>query len=82
MSERYLADDNPARVAQERFDQLFPSFRTEPLKLVVVGADPQQLSDIRFAANQVAGLTGRFEPSAPTKDGINVLAAGLAWERG
>ncbi|MEU7768162.1 MMPL family transporter [Nocardia sp. NPDC049190] len=81
LSERYLADDNPARVAQERFDELFPSFRTEPLKLVVVGADPQQLSDIRFTANQVPGLTGRFEPSAPTEDGINVLAAGLADKR-
>ncbi|MGO4617129.1 MMPL family transporter [Nocardia sp. 2YAB30] len=81
LSERYLAGDSPARLAQERFDELFPSFRTEPLKLVVVGADPQQLSDIRFAANQVAGLTGRFEPSAPTTDGINVLAAGLADKR-
>src|SRR5690606_591665 len=48
LSERYLANDNPARVAQEKFDELFPGFRTEPLKLVVVGADPQQLSDIRF----------------------------------
>ncbi|MGQ4615486.1 MMPL family transporter [Nocardia sp. R7R-8] len=77
LSERYLADDNPARVAQERFDTLFPSFRTEPLKLVVVGADPRQLSDIRYAANQIPGLTGRFEPAAPTHDGITVLAAGL-----
>ncbi|MGY1897645.1 MMPL family transporter [Nocardia gipuzkoensis] len=81
LSERYLSDDNPARVAQERFDELFPSFRTEPLKLVVVGADPQQLSDIRYAANHIPGLTGRFEPAAPTKDGINVLAAGLADKR-
>ncbi|MFI9503838.1 MMPL family transporter [Nocardia sp. NPDC052566] len=81
ISERYLARENPARVAQEDFDRLFPSFRTEPLKLVVVGADPQQLSDIRFLANQIPGLTGRFEPAAPTKDGLNVLAAGLADKR-
>ncbi|WP_040779150.1 MMPL family transporter [Nocardia pneumoniae] len=81
LSERYLAHDNPARVAQERFDELFPSFRTEPLKLVVVGADPRQLSDIRYAASQIPGLTGRFEPAAATKDGINVLAAGLADKR-
>ncbi|WP_435828877.1 MMPL family transporter [Nocardia beijingensis] len=81
LSERYLSDDNPARVAQERFDALFPSFRTEPLKLVVVGADPRQLSDIRYAASQIPGLTGRFEPAAPTKDGINVLAAGLTDKR-
>ncbi|WP_288047869.1 MMPL family transporter [Nocardia sp.] len=81
ISEKYLAAENPARIAQERFDELFPSFRTEPLKLVVVGANPQQLSDIRYEANQVPGLTGRFEPSAATKDGVNVLNAGLADKR-
>ncbi|WP_067834242.1 MMPL family transporter [Nocardia lijiangensis] len=81
ISERYLAEDNPARVAQARFDELFPSFRTEPLKLVVVGANPQQLGDIRHEANQVPGLTGRFEPAAATKDGVNVLNAGLADKR-
>ncbi|TQM32834.1 MMPL family transporter [Nocardia bhagyanarayanae] len=81
ISERYLAEDNPARVAQEDFDELFPSFRTEPLKLVVVGANSQQLGDIRHEANQVPGLTGRFEPAAPTKDGVNVLNAGLTDKR-
>ncbi|MCP2292608.1 putative drug exporter of the RND superfamily [Nocardia amikacinitolerans] len=81
ISEQYLAEDNPARVAQERFDELFPSFRTEPLKLVVVGANPQELGDIRHEANQVPGLTGRFEPAAPTKDGVNVLNAGLTDKR-
>ncbi|MEV6340679.1 MMPL family transporter [Nocardia vinacea] len=81
ISERYLSEDNPARVAQERFDELFPSFRTEPIKLVVVGANPQQLSDIRYEASRIPGLTGRFEPGAPTKDGINVLNAGLADKR-
>ncbi len=77
LSERYLAADNSARVAQEKFDSLFPEFRTEPLKLVVVGANPQQLSDIRFQANFTPGLTGPFEASAPTTEGINVLSTGL-----
>ncbi|MGY4101218.1 MMPL family transporter [Nocardia sp. R16R-3T] len=81
ISERYLSEHNPARVAQERFDALFPSFRTEPIKLVVVGANPQQLSDIRYEASRIPGLTGRFEPAAPTEDGINVLDAGLADKR-
>ncbi|WP_228816724.1 MMPL family transporter [Nocardia transvalensis] len=81
LSERYLAADNPARVAQERFDELFPSFRTEPLKLVVVGANAQQLSDIRFQANFAPGLTGPFEAAAPTTDGINVLSTGLVDKR-
>ncbi|OQS16372.1 RND transporter [Nocardia donostiensis] len=81
LSERYLAADNPARVAQQQFDDLFPGFRTEPLKLVVVGADARQLSDIRFLANHAPGLTGPFEPAAPTTDGINVLTAGLVDDR-
>ncbi|MGF6888109.1 putative membrane protein YdfJ with MMPL/SSD domain [Nocardia sp. GAS34] len=77
LSERYLAADNPARVAQEHFDALFPDFRTEPLKLVVVGANSRQLSDIRFQANFAPGLTGPFEAAAPTTRGITVLQAGL-----
>ncbi|MFD7842992.1 MMPL family transporter [Nocardia sp. NPDC059764] len=83
LSERYLAADNPARVAQQDFDRLFPHFRTEPLKLVVVGANPQQLSDIRYEANQLAGprMTGPFDPAAPTKDQVTVLASGLSDKR-
>ncbi|WP_433560523.1 MMPL family transporter [Nocardia sp. CA-151230] len=83
LSERYLASDNPARVAQQDFDRVFPQFRTEPLKLVVVGANPQQLSDIRYAANQTVGpeMTGPFDPAAPTKDRVTVLASGLRDKR-
>ncbi|MFB7723662.1 MMPL family transporter [Nocardia sp. NPDC056100] len=83
LSERYLASDNPARVAQQDFDRMFPQFRTEPLKLVVVGANPQQLSDIRYEANQVsaAHMTGPFDPVAPTKDAVTVLGSGLADKR-
>ena len=81
LSEKYLAQDNPARVAQEKFDALFPGFRTEPLRLVVTGANAAQLSDIRVQANVTPGLTGPFEPAAPTRDGINVLEAGLVDDR-
>ncbi|MGV9414152.1 MMPL family transporter [Nocardia sp. NPDC003693] len=83
LSERYLASDNAARVAQEDFDATFPQFRTEPLKLVVTGANAQQLSDIRYEANQVAGpwMTGPFDPVAPSKDAITVLGSGLADKR-
>ncbi|WP_063057783.1 MMPL family transporter [Nocardia sienata] len=81
LSEKYLAQDNPARRAQEQFDALFPGFRTEPLRLVVTGADASQLSDIRLQANATPGLTGQFEPAAPTRDGINVLQAGLVDDR-
>ncbi|MFJ4653539.1 MMPL family transporter [Nocardia sp. NPDC088792] len=79
LSERYLSASNPARVAQQDFDRMFPQFRTDPLKLVVVGGNQQQLSDIRYEANQrtAAETTGPFDPAAPTKDAVTVLASGL-----
>lgn len=79
LSERYLSASNPARVAQQDFDRMFPQFRTDPLKLVVVGGNQQQLSDIRYEANQrtAAQMTGPFDPAAPTKDAVTVLASGL-----
>ena len=77
LSERYLAPDDSARVAQEKFDELFPQFRTEPLRLVIVGADNTELSDIAYAANGIGGLTGPFEQGEEETDGINVLRAGL-----
>ncbi len=77
LSEKYLATDNPARVAQQDYDRIFPQFRTEPLKLVVVGADNAELGRIRADASAVPGLTSGFEPARETKDSINVLEAGL-----
>lgn len=77
LSERYLSPTDPARVAQQDFDRMFPQFRTEPLRLVVLGADNTQLGEIRAQASDIPGLTGRFEPTAATKDGVNVLEAGL-----
>lgn len=77
LSERYLAPTDSARVAQEEFDRIFPQFRTEPMRLVIVGADNEQLGEIRAEANEVGGLTSQFEATEQTKDGINVLEAGL-----
>ncbi|KAA0023622.1 MMPL family transporter [Antrihabitans cavernicola] len=74
---QYLAPDNAARVAQQDYDRLFPQFRTEPVRLVIVGARGAQLGDIRAEANKAPGLTGRFEPAEETKNDINVLEAGL-----
>jgi trehalose monomycolate/heme transporter len=77
LSERYLSPTDSARVAQQDFDELFPNYRTEPIRLVIVGADPAQLNAIYDEANQVPGLTGRFDPDEPESKGINVLKAGL-----
>ncbi|ALC06922.1 hypothetical protein CDES_12890 [Corynebacterium deserti GIMN1.010] len=77
INETYLPPANDTRVAQERFDDAFPSFRTEPIKLVVTGADNNELIDIYVQANEVDGLTDRFTAGATTEDGTTVLSAGI-----
>lgn len=77
INETYLPPANDTRVAQERFDEAFPAFRTEPVKLVVTGADNNQLIDIYVQANEVEGLTDRFTAGATTDDGTTVLSAGI-----
>ena len=77
INETYLPPANEVRQAQADFDRQFPAFRTQPIKLVVTGASNQDLVQIYQQANQVPGLTGRFAPSRPTKDGTTVLSAGI-----
>ncbi|GAB20133.1 hypothetical protein GOEFS_106_00290 [Gordonia effusa NBRC 100432] len=89
LSEKYLAPDNPARVAQEKYDALFPGERTEPLKLVVVGtSDNKVVTAIRRAASfepgheqdrQLrTGLAAEFKvaKTQPEK-GVTLFTAGL-----
>lgn len=77
INETYLPPSNEVRVSQSKFDEAFPNFRTEPVKLVVTGADNAQLVEIYQQANAIEGLTGRFSPSHGTKEGTTVLAAGI-----
>ena len=77
INESYLPPNQETRVAQDKFNEEFPTFRTEPVKLVVENASNQQLVDVVM---QVSGLNGLTEPMAPTtatKDGTTVLAAGI-----
>lgn len=78
INETYLPPTNQVRQTQAQFDENFPEFRTEPIKLVVTNADNAQLVQVYQQANQVAGLTGRFSPSQATKEGTTVLSAGIA----
>lgn len=77
INESYLPPNQETRVAQDRFNEEFPTFRTEPVKLVVENASNQQLVDVVM---QVRGLNGLTEPMAPTtatKNGTTVLSAGI-----
>ncbi|MCS4535983.1 MMPL family transporter [Corynebacterium sp. HS2168-gen11] len=77
INETYLPPAHTVRSAQTHFNETFPNFRTEPIKLVVTNATNEQLVSIVQQANAIPGLTGRFAPTAPTKDGTTILAAGI-----
>jgi len=64
ISEKYLPPDNPVRVAQEDFDRTFPTFRTEPLTLVIKNTDGQPVSDQQVAEirNKAMAISGFIEP--------------------
>ncbi|MDO4911373.1 MAG: MMPL family transporter [Corynebacterium sp.] len=77
INETYLPPNNPTRQAQATFDENFPQFRTDPVTLVVQGADNRQLGQIYQQANAIEGLTSRFGVSRPTTDGTTILSAGI-----
>jgi RND superfamily putative drug exporter len=67
ISEKYLPPDNAVRQAQNAFDTSFPGYRTEKLTLVVQGATPEQLAQVKNEAAQITGFTGTWDerPVAP-----------------
>ncbi|OYD66581.1 MMPL family transporter [Rhodococcus sp. OK302] len=77
INETYLPPNSPTRVAQAEFDELFPGNRTEPVRLVIEGADNAALGQIMKTANTAPGLVEKFTPEQATKNGVNVLKAGL-----
>ncbi|WJZ03856.1 MMPL family transporter [Corynebacterium freiburgense] len=76
INETYLPPKNEARIAQEKFDANF-DIRTEPIKLVITGADEQGVVHVHQQARDIQGLTGVFGASRPTKDGTTVLSTGI-----
>ncbi|RAV34328.1 MMPL family transporter [Corynebacterium heidelbergense] len=76
INETYLPPKEPTRVAQAHFNETFPQFRTDPVKLVITGSQ-SAVGTVYQKANKVSGLTGPFQVSRPTKDGVTVLSAGI-----
>ncbi len=90
ISEAYLPPDNPTRQAQENFDKLFPSERTEEIKLVIAfdpnnGDQNAALQQIADDANKIPGFTKQFSPSTDSgaqsgeygQYGVLQMSAGL-----
>ena len=82
INESYLPPTNTVRQAQDDFNETFPAFRTDPVKLVITGADNQQLVDVVLQTRQVTGLASPMEPSQATKGGTTVLSGTLADRNG
>ncbi|WP_328811970.1 MMPL family transporter [Rhodococcus sp. NBC_00297] len=76
INETYLPPDNPTRVAQNVFDENFPSYRTEPLKIVLENAEGPQLGTVLREASNAPGLVERFSIER-NENGVAVLKAGL-----
>ncbi len=64
ISEKYLPPNNSVRLAQEEFDQTFPSFRTEPITLVIQNTDGEPVTDQQVAEirNKAMSVSGFIEP--------------------
>lgn len=64
MSEKYLPPDNPARVAQQQFDEIFPGFRTEKLTMVIESEGGKDVTDQQVAEvrNKAMAISGFVEP--------------------
>lgn len=77
LNETYLPPTDETRTAQGHFDENFPAFRTDPVKLVIQG-DPSKVGQVYQQANQVEGLTAPFQVSQATKDNTTVLSASIA----
>ncbi|WP_420753840.1 MMPL family transporter, partial [Rhodococcus sp. O3] len=77
INETYLPPDHPTRVAQEKFDDLFPGQRAEPVRIVIRGAEGGDLNQIIKTASAAPGLVEKFSIEGPAKDGVRVIKAGL-----
>lgn len=77
INETYLPPTQETRVAQNKFNEEFPTFRTEPIKLVVTDATNEELVDVVLQTREIQGLTAPMSAGA-TVDGTTILSAGIA----
>ncbi len=69
INERYLPPDNATRLAQAKFDSVFPLRKSDPIQLVFVSESSSDVGKVWTAAKQAPGLNGTFDvPSRSTSD--------------
>ncbi|WP_433196633.1 MMPL family transporter [Nocardia sp. CA-107356] len=80
INERYLPPDNATRLAQAKFDSIFPLRKSDPIQLVFVSDNSNDVGKVWAAAKQAPGLNGTFDvPSRSTTD-PNVYKTGATLE--
>ncbi|WP_436838610.1 MMPL family transporter [Nocardia nova] len=60
ISETYLPPDNPTRVAQEKFDSIFPLRQTDPVQLVITTDNTSEIKPLLDDASNAPGLAHEF----------------------
>ncbi|WP_405160018.1 MMPL family transporter [Nocardia sp. NBC_01499] len=67
INERYLPPDNTTRLAQAKFDSIFPLRKSDPIQLVFVSNNSNDVGKAWAEAKQAPGLNGTFDvPSRST----------------
>ncbi|MEV2219757.1 MMPL family transporter [Nocardia vinacea] len=64
INERYLPPDNATRLAQAKFDSIFPLRKSDPIQLVFVSGNSNAVGKVWAAAKQAPGLNGTFDVPA------------------
>ncbi|MBF6394407.1 MMPL family transporter [Nocardia cyriacigeorgica] len=68
INERYLPPDNPTRMAQQNFDEIFPLRKSDPVQLIMVSDNSNSVGKVWKQASEAPGLAGKFEvPSRSTE---------------
>ncbi|WP_107653304.1 MMPL family transporter [Nocardia suismassiliense] len=69
INERYLPPDNSTRLAQAKFDSIFPLRKSDPIQLVFVSQNSNDVGKVWAQAKQAPGLAGTFDvPSRSNTD--------------
>ncbi|MGA4787153.1 MMPL family transporter [Nocardia sp. AB354] len=72
ISETYLPPDNPTRMAQEKFDEIFPLRQTDPIQLVITTQNTGEIKAILDEASGAPGLTDPFGTPGIPPNGSDV----------
>lgn len=61
INERYLPPDNPTRLAQQHFDQVFPLRKSDPIQLIFESNNTSGIGAVWKQADKAPGLAGHFD---------------------